>query len=563
MAAFFELLTPEEVERTHEASLEVLESVGILAHNARAREILAQHGCLVDDESGLVKLPGAIVERYRTMAPGSFTFRGRDPGFDRTIPDDGPVVVTGSSAPNVVDPVTGVERRATSTDIANIAYLINELPGFDVFSISTLADDAPPGQLSLSRFYPALKNCLKPVRSNTPTMDDLRQVIELGELIAGGEDAYRERPIINHHYCPMVSPLTMDVDSTEAVMWLTEQRLPVYTTVVPNAGLTAPMTLMGCLVIANAEFLAITALQQMIAEGTPVIYAGLPTVADMRTGAYAPGAIETGMLLAGQAQLARYYDVPSGGYIGLTNAHANDAQSGFETGMNTLLGVAAGATLLNMGGLLSSLMAFDFAKCVIDNEIALMDKRVWRGLEFSDENLAIDEIAAVGPGRQLHGTQAHQGAHADHRRAAAGWPTAACVPSGRTRDDPTSTRARSPRRGASSRRPIRRCGTTTSTRPSGTASPASSPATRSPWRKRGRDDPAATTRATIGLNDSPGLKERTGSAPDGRRTDLREAQAVGHRPGPGRRSSPRSTTPSPRVSRRKPSSTRGCCPAST
>ena len=51
-----------------------------------------------------------------------------------------------------------------------------------------------------------------------------------------------------------------------------------------------------------------------------------------------------------------------------------------------------------MGGLLSSLMAFDFAKCVIDNEIALMDKRVWRGLEFSEENLALDEIAAVGPG---------------------------------------------------------------------------------------------------------------------------------------------------------------------
>ncbi len=66
--------------------------------------------------------------------------------------------------------------------------------------------------------------------------------------------------------------------------------------------------------------------------------------------------------------------------------------------MNTLLAVSAGATLLNMGGLLSSLMAFDFAKCVIDNEIALMDKRAWRGLEFSEENLAVDEIIAVGPG---------------------------------------------------------------------------------------------------------------------------------------------------------------------
>jgi trimethylamine--corrinoid protein Co-methyltransferase len=123
----------------------------------------------------------------------------------------------------------------------------------------------------------------------------------------------------------------------------------------------------------------------------------------MRSGAYAPGAIETGMLLAAEAQLARFYGVPSGGYIGLTNAHGNDAQSGFETGMNTVLGVAAGATLLNMGGLLSSLMAFDFAKCVIDNEVALMNKRLWRGLEFSEENLALDEIAAVGPGGSYMG----------------------------------------------------------------------------------------------------------------------------------------------------------------
>ena len=191
---YAELLTPAEVERLHEASLAVLESVGILAHHAGAREVFRRHGCAVDEATGLVKFPSEVVERYRKLAPPNFTFRGRDPRFDRTIPDDGPIVVTGSSAPNVVDPVTGVERRATSADIAQIAYLINELPGFDVFSISTLAADAPEGQLSLSRFYPALKNCLKPVRSNTPTMDDLHQVIELGELIVGGRDAYRERP---------------------------------------------------------------------------------------------------------------------------------------------------------------------------------------------------------------------------------------------------------------------------------------------------------------------------------------------------------------------------------
>jgi trimethylamine--corrinoid protein Co-methyltransferase len=394
---YAELLTTEQVARVHEASLWVLENVGILAHHPKARDVFKAHGCTVSDE-GLVKFSPEIVDRYMRAVPPRFTFRGRDPQFDRTIPDGGPVVVTGSSAPNVVDPVTGVERRATSTDIANIAHLINELKGFDIFSISTLADDAPVGQFSLSRFYPALKNCLKPVRSNTPNMDDLHQVLKLGELIAGGKDAYRERPCINHHYCPMVSPLTMDVDSTEAVMYLTGEGLPVYTTVVPNAGLTSPMTLMGTLVVGNAEFLAISVFQQMVKEGTPLIYASLPTVADMRSGAYAPGAIESGVLFMAQAQLGHFYHVPTGGYIGLTNAHSNDAQSGYETGMNTMASVLAGATLLNMGGLFSSLMAFDFGKAVVDDEIALMNKRVVRGLDYSEENLALDVIAEVGPG---------------------------------------------------------------------------------------------------------------------------------------------------------------------
>jgi trimethylamine--corrinoid protein Co-methyltransferase len=124
-----ELLTDAEVRRTHEASLEVLETVGILAHFAPAREVFKKHGCLVDDETGLVRFPAEVTEKYRKMAPPSFTFRGRDPQYDRTIPDDGPIVVTGSSAPNVVDPVTGVERRATSTDIANIAHRSTSCPG--------------------------------------------------------------------------------------------------------------------------------------------------------------------------------------------------------------------------------------------------------------------------------------------------------------------------------------------------------------------------------------------------------------------------------------------------
>jgi len=397
MVTFATLLTPEQIERVHEASLEILENVGLLVRNEKGRDLFARHGCRVDGETQIVIFPPQVVERNRSLIPASFTFRGRDPQYDRTIPQDGPVIVTGSSAPDIIDPVTGHERRSRSDDIARIAHLINELPGYDVFSVSTLAEDAAPGQFTLARLYPALKNCLKPVRSTASDVPDAEKVLRLGSLIAGSDAAYREHPFITHHFCPVVSPLTMDYASTELLIFFAERGWPVYPSIVPNAGLTAPMTLAGTLAQGNAEFLAAAVLMQMVQPGTPLIYSTMPTVADMRSGAYASGGIECGMLHMVFAQMARYYNVPCGGYIGLTNAKINDAQSGFETGMSTLAGLLAGVDMLNMGGLLDALKVFDFAKAVIDDEIAQMLKRVKRGLEFSEGELALDIVAKVGP----------------------------------------------------------------------------------------------------------------------------------------------------------------------
>ena len=401
---FASLLTEEQVRRVHEASLEILERVGMLVRNDRARDIFAHHGAEVDSDTHIVKLPSGVVEQYRVLFPPKFTFKGRDPQYDRTIPDDSPLILTGSSAPNIIDPVNGYERRARSDDLARISHLINALPGYDVFSISTLADDAPKGQFSLSRYYPSIKNTVKPVRANTPP-NELESVLRLAFMLAGGEEAFRERPFIAHHYCPVVSPLTMDFDSTELLIAFSEKNLPSYFSIVPNAGLTSPLTMLGTLAQCNAEFLAAAVLTEMIQPGKAVIYNTLPTVADMRTGAYSPGAIETGILHMGCAQMAGFYNIPAGGYIGLTNSKINDAQSGFETGMSVVAGYLGGVDIFNMGGLLDALMAFDFAKAVIDNEIALMLKQIQRGFEYSEENFALDLIAEVGPGGMFAGTE--------------------------------------------------------------------------------------------------------------------------------------------------------------
>ncbi len=398
-------LSDDQVSRIHEASLEILRDTGLLVRNEKARNRFAEHGCVVDHETEIVTFSADLVNKCLAMVPPEFTLHGRDAAYDVTFPREMPVIVTASSAPDIMDPVSGLERRATSGDIANIAHLVNELDGFDVFSISVLADDAPNDHFSLSRFYPALKNCLKPCRTSVIDVREAQQVLKIGELMAGSKEAFLARPFITFGYCSIVTPLTMDYDSTEMLMYFAENDIPAYGTVAPVGGAGTPLTLVGTLALINAEWLATCVLTQISKPGRQMIYNFLPVFTDMRDGSFAAGGIEAGMMNSAICQMARHYNIPAGGYLGLTNSKISDAQAGFEKGMSPLLGALSGVDYIVMGGLLDALMTFDFGQVVIDNEIALMLKRVVRGLEFSEENLAMSEIRRTGPAGMFIGDQ--------------------------------------------------------------------------------------------------------------------------------------------------------------
>jgi trimethylamine--corrinoid protein Co-methyltransferase len=378
--------------------LEILDEVGLLVRNKKARDRFAEHGAVVDEENERVRIPPDVVERYLAMVPPTITLHGRDPKYDVTFPRKLPVVATASSAPDIVDPVTGKTRRATSDDIARIGHIVNELEGFDVFSISVLADDAPDGHFNLSRFYPALKNCLKPVRTSVVSVDEAKKILKLGELIAGSPEEFWKRPFITFGYCAVVTPLTMDFDSTENLMFFAENRVKAYGTIAPMGGINTPLSLPGMMAMVNAEWLATACLAQMSREGTELIYNFLPVFADLRDGAYAPGAIEVGMMNSIVCQLARKYNVPAGGYLGLTNSKISDAQAGYEKSMSPLLGALSGVNFIVMGGLQDALMSLDFGQLAIDDEIARMVKWVRKGVDFNEEVLALDDIKRIGPG---------------------------------------------------------------------------------------------------------------------------------------------------------------------
>jgi trimethylamine---corrinoid protein Co-methyltransferase len=397
------LLTDEEVEGVHQASLEILAEVGIRVDFAGARERFAKHGCMVDSEANIVRLPPGVVEEFRALIPPTFTFHGRDPQFDRTIPDDGPLFSTASAAPDMVDPVDGRVRRGRSDDVARLAHMVNELPGYDVLTQPATADDAPPGQFCLSALYPALKNTEKPVRVFPIDRAEAEQVVRLGEEMAGGREAFLERPFITCTYGAVLSPLLMDRDTTEMLLYLTEAGVPAYDTLAPIGGVNAPASLAGTMALINAEWLAVAVLVQMTRPRTPQVHSFVPVLADLRTGAYSPGGVETGMMAMGMSQLARFYNVPSGASIGQTNAKIGDVQAGGEKGVLAVSGTLGGIDILHFGGILDAFLAFDYGQMVIDAEIAMMAKRLHRGMEFSEENLALDAIHETGPGGMFVG----------------------------------------------------------------------------------------------------------------------------------------------------------------
>ena len=110
---FFSYLSDDQVRMVHEKSLEILADVGLIVRNEKARHRFAEHGATVDHDTELVTIPSEVVERYRVQIPPTITLRARDPKYDVTFPRDLPVIATASSAPDIVDPVSGLTRRAT------------------------------------------------------------------------------------------------------------------------------------------------------------------------------------------------------------------------------------------------------------------------------------------------------------------------------------------------------------------------------------------------------------------------------------------------------------------
>ena len=78
------ILTPEEVESIHTATLDVIETVGVRFPSQKALDILEAHGATVDRESMVARIPGHVIEEYLAKAPPTYTLSALDHALDHS-----------------------------------------------------------------------------------------------------------------------------------------------------------------------------------------------------------------------------------------------------------------------------------------------------------------------------------------------------------------------------------------------------------------------------------------------------------------------------------------------
>ncbi|MDI6844645.1 MAG: trimethylamine methyltransferase family protein, partial [Candidatus Saccharicenans sp.] len=116
-----------------------------------------------------------------------------------------------------------------------------------------------------------------------------------------------------------------------------------------------------------------------------------------RKGTTPMGAVETMMIDCACAQIAKYLNLPTHAYMGLSDSKLVDGQSGIETAMGATLAVLAGINVISGPGMLDFESTQSLEKLVVDNDICGQALRLVRGVALREKPLALHLFEQVGP----------------------------------------------------------------------------------------------------------------------------------------------------------------------
>lgn len=404
LAGRLEVLSSDQIETLHAATLEVLQNTGVLVRSTNAREILHEAGAEVNSEKQQVQFPPYLVEEALKKCPSGFKLYGRNSNVFCQIENNWINFGISGGPPNVVD-FEGNRRLGTFNDIADHCRLVDALENIHVGGCDLVGTaneiSLPPRLALLERTFIRIQNTEKP-QIIEPSGGTAKDIIEFCSIIRGGPDELRKKPM-GLAWSNPISPLIHDEGMTDHVIAYARLGLPVMFASAVMAGMSGPVTLAGALVQQNAEILSGIVIAQLAADPNhrpPVVYGCASDAMDLKFAQPALGGPEANLLNIAAAQLAKYYDLPCRGTGGCSDAKLPDEQAGYESAMGSMTTALAGVNFIYnaAGGLEPGLLAISFEKLVMDNDALGYLTRMLSGISVEEETLAADIIDQMGPG---------------------------------------------------------------------------------------------------------------------------------------------------------------------
>ncbi|MFZ5917780.1 MAG: trimethylamine methyltransferase family protein [Chloroflexota bacterium] len=392
------ILSPADVQRLHQATLHIIENVGVRFPCARALDIWQAHGATVDRNTMIVKAPGQLIEAALKKAPPTYTLAARQPAQDLPLDGNHVFVGTDGCGVQVIDLESGELRRSRLQDVADITRLADYTPQVGFHWVAVSAQDKPARSRGLHELKAIWENSTKHAQTESIYSEkEARAAVEMAAAIAGGRDALRQRPVLSVMQCT-APPLGHDGGSLEAALIAAEAGLPTGFMTMTSCLTTGPATLAGTLAVGNAEVISATALLQLAYPGAPVFYAAAQTASDPRSGAYTGGGPEDFLLGAATNVLSDFYDIPLSMGAFATGAKEPNWQAGIDNSLSTFMASIVMSDMLLGVGLLHGSRIWSYEQMLMDCEIFDIVYKVMQGIVVDDETLALDVVAAVGPG---------------------------------------------------------------------------------------------------------------------------------------------------------------------
>lgn len=392
-----QLMQPDQLDRLQEATLTILEEIGVRFPSPQALDILADHGCRVDRDTQVVRFPADVVRRAMATVPRYFQLGARAPECDLTLQPGVCYFTTDGCGVETIDWETRQRRPSRKEDVGRMAHICDYLSSVAFYWPMVSAQDygrtAPLHELDA-----AWNHTVKHVQSETIMGRELaRYAVEMGLVLAGSREELRRRPPFSVLICT-IAPLLQDKDGIEGALVLAEAGIPVGFMAMPTLGTTAPATLAGALAMADAEIISATVLVQLAYPGAPVFHSLLQAWADPRTGAYVGYPLDSCGRYA-PIEMAHHWGMPTlAGAFGTDSSAPGTWQAAAEVALDPLMVALTGAEMATGMGLNETYTLLYPEAILLDDDLYHRARYLLEPVEVSEETLALDTIRAVGPG---------------------------------------------------------------------------------------------------------------------------------------------------------------------